>query len=144
MPMDPIRKIGGICQQHALFFHVDAAHAGNATILDEFRYLIDGLELADSYVFNPHKWMFTNFDCSLFYTSDQSTLVRTFEIMPEYLKTDSDSAVNNYRDWGIQLGRRFRGAQAVVCTSQLWPGRHQATLSASYSIGTRTIGEVGE
>jgi aromatic-L-amino-acid decarboxylase len=106
--MDPIRKIGGICQQHALFFHVDAAHAGNATILDEFRYLIDGLELADSYVFNPHKWMFTNFDCSLFYTSDQSTLVRTFEIMPEYLKTDSDSAVNNYRDWGIQLGRRFR------------------------------------
>jgi aromatic-L-amino-acid decarboxylase len=69
---------------------------------------MEGAELVDSYVFNPHKWMFTNFDCSLFYTRDKETLIRTFEIMPEYLKTQHDQVVNNYRDWGIQLGRRFR------------------------------------
>ncbi len=106
--IDPVRAIGEICKKHGLFLHVDAAHAGNAALLPEFQWLIDGLELADTYVFNPHKWMFTNFDCSLFYTSDKASLVRTFEIMPEYLKTDSDQSVNNYRDWGIQLGRRFR------------------------------------
>ena len=106
--IDPIRSIGEISRKHKLFFHVDAAHAGNAVILDEYRWMIDGVELADTYVFNPHKWMFTNFDCSLFYTNDKSTLIRTFEIMPEYLKTENDLRVNNYRDWGIQLGRRFR------------------------------------
>jgi aromatic-L-amino-acid decarboxylase len=106
--IDPVRAIGEICEKHDLFYHVDAAHAGNVALLPEFRWMIDGLELADTYVFNPHKWMFTNFDCSLFYTGDKASLIRTFEIMPEYLKTDSDKAVNNYRDWGIQLGRRFR------------------------------------
>lgn len=106
--IDPIRAIGGVCKKYKLFHHVDAAHAGNAAILQEFQWIIDGLELADSYVFNPHKWMFTNFDCSLFYTNDKDALIKTFEILPEYLKTDSDQDVNNYRDWGIQLGRRFR------------------------------------
>jgi aromatic-L-amino-acid/L-tryptophan decarboxylase len=70
--------------------------------------MIEGLELADSYVFNPHKWMFTNFDCSLYYVKDKNALIKTFEILPEYLKTNVSSDVNNYRDWGIQLGRRFR------------------------------------
>ncbi len=106
--IDPVSAIGEICRKHGLFHHVDAAHAGNAAILPEFRWMLDGLELADSYVFNPHKWMFTNFDCSLFYTNDKETLIKTFEILPEYLKTDSGKEVNNYRDWGIQLGRRFR------------------------------------
>ena len=106
--IDPVRAIGEVCNTYKIFHHVDAAHAGNAAILPEFRWIIDGLELADSYVFNPHKWMFTNFDCSLFYTKDKDSLIKTFEILPEYLKTDSDKEVNNYRDWGIQLGRRFR------------------------------------
>ena len=106
--IDPVRAIGEICKKYRLFYHVDAAHAGNAALLPEYRWIIDGLELADTYVFNPHKWMFTNFDCSLFYTGDKQTLIRTFEIMPEYLITASDASVNNYRDWGIQLGRRFR------------------------------------
>ena len=106
--IDPVRAIGEVCNTYKVFHHVDAAHAGNAAILPEFRWIIDGLELADSYVFNPHKWMFTNFDCSLFYTKDKDSLIKTFEILPEYLKTDSDKEVNNYRDWGIQLGRRFR------------------------------------
>jgi len=106
--IDPIRKISEIAEKYEIFHHVDAAHAGNATVLEECRWMIDGLELADSYVFNPHKWMFTNFDCSLFYVKQKEVLIRTFEILPEYLKTGHDSEVNNYRDWGIQLGRRFR------------------------------------
>jgi len=106
--IDPVRAISQICKKYELFHHVDAAHAGNAAILLEHRSIIDGIELADSYVFNPHKWMFTNFDCSLFYTKDKESLIKTFEILPEYLKTDVGKKVNDYRDWGIQLGRRFR------------------------------------
>ena len=91
-----------------MFFIVDAAHAGSAAILPEKQWMIDGIELADAYVFNPHKWMFTNFDCTMLYVKDQEALIKTFEILPEYLKTNADKEVNNYRDWGIQLGRRFR------------------------------------
>jgi aromatic-L-amino-acid decarboxylase len=68
----------------------------------------EGIDMADSFVFNPHKWMFTNFDCSAYFVKDASLLVRTFEILPEYLKTREGDRVRNYRDWGIQLGRRFR------------------------------------
>ena len=106
--MDPVRAIGEICKKYDLFHHVDAAHAGNAVVLPEHKHLIDGIELADSYVFNPHKWMFTNFDCSLFFVENRDLLIKTFEIMPEYLKTSVGREVNDYRDWGIQLGRRFR------------------------------------
>src|SRR5258707_2096573 len=70
--------------------------------------MLNGVEDADSLVFNPHKWMFTNFDCSAYFVKDEESLVRTFEILPEFLKTPEDGRVNNYRDWGIQLGRRFR------------------------------------
>jgi aromatic-L-amino-acid decarboxylase len=106
--IDPVRRISEIATKYEMFHHVDAAHAGNATVLEECRWMINGLEMADSYVFNPHKWMFTNFDCSLFFVREKDTLIRTFEILPEYLKTGHDSEVNNYRDWGVQLGRRFR------------------------------------
>lgn len=106
--IDPVREIADVCKKYRIFHHVDAAHAGNAAVLPEYRWIIDGIELADSYVFNPHKWMFTNFDCSLFYTNDKESLIKTFEILPEYLKTDVGKKVNDYRDWGIQLGRRFR------------------------------------
>ena len=106
--IDPMALIGKICQKHGLWLHVDAAFAGTASILPERRWMIEGTEYADSFVFNPHKWMFTNFDCSAYYVKDPSALIRTFEIHPEYLKTGVDSEVKNYRDWGIQLGRRFR------------------------------------
>jgi len=105
---DPLRAIGAICQQYGAWFHVDAAYGGSAAVLPECRPLFDGLELADSYVFNPHKWMLTNFDCSAYFVRDKAALLRTFEIMPEYLKTATDEQVNNYRDWGVPLGRRFR------------------------------------
>ena len=108
LAIDPLDKIAVITKKHDIWLHVDAAYAGTALILPEFRWMIKGIEHADSLVFNPHKWMFTNFDCSAYFVKEKSALIRTFEIMPEYLKTDSASQVNNYRDWSIQLGRRFR------------------------------------
>ncbi len=106
--LDPLRAIGSICRDHRLWLHVDAALAGNAAILPEMRHILDGIELADSLVFNPHKWLFTNFDCSAYFCRDPNALTATFEILPEYLKTDADRKVKNLRDWGIPLGRRFR------------------------------------
>ncbi len=106
--VDPLFAIGEICQKYHLWFHVDAAFAGTAALLPEMRPYFRGLELADTYVFNPHKWMFTNFDCSAYFVKDKAALLRTFEILPEYLKTKADAQVNNYRDWGVPLGRRFR------------------------------------
>ena len=106
--IDPLAAIGRIARDHRMWFHVDAAYAGTAALLPEKRPVLDGVELADSFVFNPHKWMLTNFDCSAYFVRDAGALVRTFEIHPEYLKTGVDARVNNYRDWGIQLGRRFR------------------------------------
>ena len=106
--IDPLEEIGDICSKYDIFLHVDAAYAGTALLLPEKRWMNEGIEQADSFVFNPHKWMFTNFDCSAFYVQNEALLVRTFEIMPEYLKTPEDERVKNYRDWGIPLGRRFR------------------------------------
>jgi aromatic-L-amino-acid/L-tryptophan decarboxylase len=106
--IDPLQAIGEICRKHRLWLHVDAAFGGSALILPEFRWMLDGIEQANSFVCNPHKWLFTNFDCSALFVRDVGTLVQTFEILPEYLKTSESERVNNYRDWGIQLGRRFR------------------------------------
>jgi aromatic-L-amino-acid decarboxylase len=106
--IDPLRAIGEICRENGIWLHVDAAMAGTALILPEFQWMLDGRELIDSFVFNPHKWMFTNFDCSAYFIKDAGALIRTFEVLPEYLKTRTRGKVNDYRDWGIPLGRRFR------------------------------------
>ncbi|MCA9291780.1 MAG: aspartate aminotransferase family protein [Phycisphaerales bacterium] len=108
--MDPVRAIGAVCAAHGIWLHVDAAMSGTAALCEEFRVLQDGLELADSYCFNPHKWMFTNFDCDCFYVADRATLIRTLSILPEYLKNAAteSGAVFDYRDWHVPLGRRFR------------------------------------
>lgn len=106
--VDPLNEIGDICRKYGLWLHVDAAYAGTALLLPEYQWMIRGIEKADSFVFNPHKWMFTNFDCSVYLVKDAATLIRTFEILPEYLKTKTRGAVNDYRDWGVPLGRRFR------------------------------------
>ena len=108
--LDPLPAIGAICHDNHLWFHVDAAMSGTAALCPEFRYIQDGLEFADSYTFNPHKWMFTNFDCNCFYVADRRALIDTLSILPEYLRnqaTDSGE-VFDYRDWHIPLGRRFR------------------------------------
>ncbi len=106
--VDPLKDIASIAKRHGIWVHVDAAFAGTALVLPEFRHLLEGIESVDTFVFNPHKWMFTNFDCSAYFVRDREALIRTFEILPEYLKTREKQPVNNYRDWGIQLGRRFR------------------------------------
>ena len=108
--MDPIAAIGTICQQHNLWLHVDAAMSGTAALCPEFRHLQKGVELADSYSFNPHKWMFTSFDCNCFWVADRKSLIQTLSILPEYLRNQAteSGAVIDYRDWHVQLGRRFR------------------------------------
>jgi aromatic-L-amino-acid decarboxylase len=106
--VDPLRAIGEICNENDIWLHVDAAMAGTALILPEFQWMLDGREYIDSFVFNPHKWMFTNFDCTAYFVRDAGALIKTFEILPEYLKTRTRGKVNDYRDWGVPLGRRFR------------------------------------
>lgn len=106
--IDPIEAIGLICKKYSCWHHVDASYAGAALLLPEMRWMSEGVGLADSFVFNPHKWMFTNFDCSTYFVKDKEALRKTFSILPEYLKTPEDHLVNNYRDWSIPLGRRFR------------------------------------
>jgi aromatic-L-amino-acid decarboxylase len=105
---DPLRAVGEIARSHGAWFHVDAAFGGSAAILPEIRPLLDGVELADSMVTNPHKWLMTNCDCSAYFVRDVPALTRTFSTSPEYLRTAQDDEVVNFRDWGIPLGRRFR------------------------------------
>lgn len=106
--IDPLEEIAGICRQHGIWLHVDAAFAGSALILPDYRWMIKGVESADSFVFNPHKWLFTNFDCSAYYVRDRESLLNTLQLVPEYLKTSNQGKVNDYCDWGVPLGRRFR------------------------------------
>lgn len=108
--IDPVRAIGAICRREHVWLHVDAAMSGTAALCPEFRWIHDGLELADSYCFNPHKWMFTNFDCDAFFVADRKALIDTLSILPEYLRNEAtkSGAVIDYRDWQIPLGRRFR------------------------------------
>jgi len=108
--IDPLPEIGRICRENKLWFHVDAAMSGTAALCPEFRHTHAGVELADSYAFNPHKWMFTNFDCNCFYVADRKALIRTLSVLPEYLRNQAteSGAVIDYRDWQIPLGRRFR------------------------------------
>jgi aromatic-L-amino-acid decarboxylase len=110
LAIDPVAEIGRICKAEGLWLHVDAAMAGTAALCPEFRWIHDGVELADSYTFNPHKWMFTNFDCNAFWVADRSALIQALSILPEYLRNEAtgSGAVIDYRDWQIPLGRRFR------------------------------------
>lgn len=106
--VDSLEEIGEICSRHNIWLHVDAAFAGSALILPEYRRMIKGIEHADSFVFNPHKWLFTNFDCSAFFIKDKLSLLRTLQVVPEYLRTQNQGRVNDFCDWGVPLGRRFR------------------------------------
>lgn len=107
---DPLEEIGPICREEKLWLHVDGAMCGTAGLCPEFRHLFKGLEFSDSYCFNPHKWMFTNFDCDCFFVADRVALIKTLSILPEYLRNQAteSGAVIDYRDWQVPLGRRFR------------------------------------
>jgi aromatic-L-amino-acid decarboxylase len=107
---DHLGDIGRICDENGLWLHVDGAMSGPAALCPEFRHLFQGLELADSYAFNPHKWMFTNFDCDCFYVAERASLIKALSVLPEYLRNQAteSGAVIDYRDWQVPLGRRFR------------------------------------
>lgn len=108
--MDPLSEIGRICNRENLWLHVDGAMSGTAALCPEQRYINEGLESADSYCFNPHKWMFTNCDCDCFYVADRRILIKTLNVLPEYLRNNATESgeVIDYRDWQIPLSRRFR------------------------------------
>ena len=108
--IDPLPAIGNICRQENIWLHVDAAMSGTAALCPEFRFIHEGLELAESYCFNPHKWMFTNFDCNCFYVAHRKLLIDALSILPDYLRNHATASgtVIDYRDWHIPLGRRFR------------------------------------
>jgi aromatic-L-amino-acid/L-tryptophan decarboxylase len=125
---DPLRPIAEICRQHGLYLHVDAAWAGSALLLDEQRWLIDGVEHIDSFVFNPHKWLLTNFDCSAHFVRDAPALVRTLSVLPAYLQSRETGQVIDYRDWGVPLGRRFRALKLWFVLRSYGVERLQAML----------------
>jgi aromatic-L-amino-acid/L-tryptophan decarboxylase len=106
--IDPVPAIADLCRRFGVWLHVDAAYAGPAAIVPELRWIFDGVAWADSVVLNPHKWLLTNFDCTAYYVRDPAALLSAFQASPEYLRTAYDPEVVNLRDWGIQLGRRFR------------------------------------
>ena len=99
--LDPVAEIGAICKERGVWLHVDAAMSGTAALCPEFRFIHGGVELADSYCFNPHKWMFTNFDCDCFYVADRRALIEALSVLPEYLRTPAaeSGAVFDYRNW---------------------------------------------
>jgi aromatic-L-amino-acid decarboxylase len=106
--IDPVGAIAAVAKRHGIWMHVDAAMAGSAMILPEFRSMWEGIEGADSIVLNPHKWLGATFDCSIYLVRDPEHLIRVMSTSPSYLQSAADGRVKNYRDWGLPLGRRFR------------------------------------
>lgn len=133
--VDPIDEMGRICHQHGIWLHVDAAYSGTALLLPECRWMLGSARHVDSFVVNPHKWMATNFDCTAYFVRDVKTLVQTFEIAPEYLRTRADERVRNHRDWGIQLGRRFRALKLWMVMRSFGLDGLQAMLRAHIAHG---------
>jgi aromatic-L-amino-acid/L-tryptophan decarboxylase len=106
--VDPVRKIAAVCNEHGMWLHVDAAYAGAAAIVPEMRWLMEGVDEADSVVLNPHKWLFTPVDLSVLFSRRLDAIREAFSLVPEYLRTPESDTVRNYSEFGPQLGRRFR------------------------------------
>jgi aromatic-L-amino-acid decarboxylase len=140
---DPLDAIGRIAAEHTLWFHVDAAMAGSAMILPEYRHLWDGVERADTAVVNPHKWLGTAFDCTVYYLRDPEHLVRVMSTNPSYLQSSADGRVKNYRDWGIPLGRRFRALKLWFLIREQGVAKLQQRLRRDLENAQWLAGEVG-
>jgi aromatic-L-amino-acid decarboxylase len=106
--LDPLNTLAELAAEYKMWLHVDAALAGTAIVCPEHRWMWEGVEKADSLVVNPHKWMGTGFDLTAYFVKDPQHLIRVMGTNPSYLRTARDAEVNNFRDWGIPLGRRFR------------------------------------
>lgn len=130
MAVDPVAALAPLCAREGVWLHVDAAMAGNIAICEEFRSAFEGLDGADSYAFNPHKWLFTNFDCNAFYVADRGALTGALGILPDYLENRATASgqVIDYRDWQIPLGRRFRALKLWMVLRWYGAGRLRAIL----------------
>ncbi|MGH3713149.1 MAG: pyridoxal-dependent decarboxylase [Micromonosporaceae bacterium] len=108
--IDPVPEIGVLCRELGVWLHIDAAYAGSAAVCPELRWTHAGLEYADSYCFDPHKWLLTGFDCDAFWVADRAELIQALSVLPEYLRNAAteSGAVIDYRDWQVPLGRRMR------------------------------------
>ena len=140
--IDPLPEIGRICRENKLWFHVDAAMSGTAALCPEFRYTHDGVELADSYTFNPHKWMFTNFDCNCFYVADRKALIQTLSILPEYLrnKATESAAGDRLSRLANSAGPPLPRAETLVRDSPLRSRRLAVPHSTPRRIGANIRG----
>jgi aromatic-L-amino-acid decarboxylase len=139
--IDPVAEISEICKEHGVWMHVDAAYAGSAAILPEMRPLFAGWENADSIVVNPHKWLFTQLDCSVLYCRRPEMLKRAFSLVPEYLRTPEGGDVKNFMDYGVSLGRRFRALKLWMVIRSL--GREGIASAISDHISyTRKLADI--
>ncbi len=139
--VDPLAAIAEICRLENLYLHVDAAWAGSALLLEEQRWMISGVRHADSFVFNPHKWLLTNFDCSAHYVRDPDALVRTLSILPAYLAS-RETDVTDYRDWGVPLGRRFRALKLWFVIRAYGVERLQAMLREHIALAAELASQI--
>lgn len=133
--IDPVPDIADICQREKIWLHIDAAWGGSAAIVPEMRWIFAGVERADSVVFNPHKWMLVNFDCTAYFVRDTEALLRSFATSPVFLKAAYDDRVVNFRDWGIQLGRRFRALKLWFVIRTYGVQRLQAMIREHIRLG---------
>ena len=136
--LDPLKGMAALSRKHGVWLHVDAAMAGTAMVLPECRWMWDGIEEADSMVFNPHKWMGVGFDFSAYFVRDPQHLVRVMSTNPSYLQTSRDGEVKNYRDWHIQLGRRFRSLKLLFLPAR----RRSRRAAGTYPQGSGKRGVV--
>jgi aromatic-L-amino-acid decarboxylase len=142
--VDPVPENSRITSQYSLWHHVDAAYAGTAMMLEEYSYLRSGLNAADSFVFNPHKWMFIQFDCTAYFVRDPNLLIKTMSINPSYLVTSHLDKVHDYRDWGIPLGRRFRALKLWMTLSLLGTDAIKERLRHHISLAKKIEIVIGE
>ncbi len=143
--LDPLAPIGEICQRHGAWLHVDGAMAGVAALDASLRWIHDGLELADSYCTNPHKWMLVNFDCDCFWVADRTDLVAALSVLPEYLRNPASDAgeVIDYRDWQVPLGRRFRALKLWFVIRHYGASGLRAHVAGHVALAQELAGWVG-
>lgn len=141
--MDPLVPLAELAREYALWLHVDAAMAGSAMLLDECRWMWQGIDAADSLVLNPHKWLGAVFDCSLYYVRDPAVLTRVMSTHPSYLRSSADAEVRNLRDWGLPLGRRFRALKLWFLLREQGAEGLRARLRRDLANAQWLAGEIG-
>jgi aromatic-L-amino-acid/L-tryptophan decarboxylase len=143
--IDPLPEIGAIAREYGIWLHVDAAYAGAAAVCPELRWTHAGVELADSYAFDPHKWLLTGFDCDAFWVADRAELIQALSVLPEYLRNAAteSGAVIDYRDWQVSLGRRFRALKLWLVLRWYGVEGLRAHIRTGVSLAAELAGWIG-